>query len=1321
MNLFRFAPLLPALVLLTGCPQKPAEPPTPPPPAIEKEESVSANLRVLGKVTATSRVYEGGTEGWTSLTTESPENATRTGSKLMADMLGFGDVVKVSESPTILQLGDDAFWQLAQEGPTVQVLFARSRVGLEGLLRRVGGEGWQPVPAAAYPRWFDRFDNDAVGMGMLGWGIMPQDVYADYDWTAKRFRRVLGCSLNETRYVAPGVFDFSVLDWWKAMAEKNGVSYDIYLSEMYPERPKFAWNVTPLPHVIPFEDSLAHDSFFRQWLGVYSEFNPIGAADPYLLAAQRGVSEHVSGDPTYGAHFATPELAGNIILHLTAIGGHPETKAGWHEFLQKVQGLDLAAVSKLYRGDGPAFTSWDEVEVPTMKTFAGWNAQTCVDLRGDWSGMPDAENLGVKEQWYANDAIWPPLVPNDIRIMAYAGKKDQPPFFWMRRNFTVDAEQLKSLRYLHVSMAGWHGTASSIDAYLNGQPLKKLTVSHPITGDNDECFDLGGALKEGENTLVFNTYGHPIPGYIFLSPTGRWSYPSASKELNRLYFDANEFSAWWRVKWAENSLRAYRAGDPEGHPQLIMAPRDYQDMLLPLYRKYGAFAHCTGQSGACWAPWVTSYAMPHGVPISSEPGGAPKTVAGMQRMTSLYALLGNDSVNFLFHPSSYRDDDNGGIGRWVDANLELIKCIGKMEPLPSQVGVLRSVRNAGRLRLAEPWQWDVSRGDLQSVGVRGQVIDPSDLSDPEFISRYPVLIDAGTTLFTEKELSGLEQYVKDGGIFIALHNTGMHTPEQGNAWPISKLSGLKVMNKDRGIGGKIRFTENQSLWPMLRGQEIDGWGMVYDYLNDDTTGDSLALSPVSDDVEVIAEWSGRKPEEGNVAIAMRKIGKGAIVTLGSTFWREVKDAGGRYTAQGQIRPFLGELLKSLGIERASSVDSEDAAKEVFAEEWRSKNGIYDLFLVARVNDKPGEPMTVTPTFYFPRVPEGIREISAAGHPAVTATAVEGGFSLPATTLEPMQLRVYSAPRQDLANAPLYWLKALERRWNALEAVPTEEQPAIQSPVPWFMPLAENWKMLPSDLIWGQSPDAATDWSQAKDVRLGSFDALGLKYDGIAHFQKEVIVPPEWKGRRVSLSFDSPKGFFWGVMPNGRLWINGKPAAMDLKWQMDYSRAIDLDVPEDGKLVFELEVDGRLAEGAKRSRPSGVFGLFSLQADPQPLRTLDIVWEKSLGLGVQPQPVEPGKKQDFLFLESRFQLPSDWPQGPIFMETPERMGWLIINNQLVTVPSHMRALDVSGLLRKDGGENIISYLPSAADYSKPFKEVPPRMRLAVWPDRPFAAK
>lgn len=145
--------------------------------ALAGESRGAADLRGLGKIEALCRESGGGKSSWTTLKTGSAELAAACGSKLLADLTGFGDV-KIWDGGlpgTNLKLDGTGCWLLGLDGDRVQVLFARDPEGLGALAKQANAENWKPVTPGVHPRWLDRFDNDAFAIGLLGWGKLPKD------------------------------------------------------------------------------------------------------------------------------------------------------------------------------------------------------------------------------------------------------------------------------------------------------------------------------------------------------------------------------------------------------------------------------------------------------------------------------------------------------------------------------------------------------------------------------------------------------------------------------------------------------------------------------------------------------------------------------------------------------------------------------------------------------------------------------------------------------------------------------------------------------------------------------------------------------------------------------------------------------------------------------------------------------------------------------------------------------------------------------------------------------------------------------------------
>ena len=1361
------------------------------------------DFRVLGHIEANCRQRDGGSSSWTTLQTQDAEHARMTASKLVADLKAFGDI-KASEGPaTALALDKAGSWIIGLDGAKVQILFAKNPADLKAMSRERESSAWQAVPERAYPRWLDRFDNDAVSFGYMGWAQnrADKDINESAKWIGDhKFAMDVEIGSHFHPMVAPGLFDDSMVDYYAALAKRYQVPFTPYTFGFSPLRPAYLWNKFPLPHFLPAPGfkALSTDSNVQRHVSNESFVNG-AVTDDATASADMGFTSLLMANELCNVNQGTMELGGSFPLLLSSVGGTPGIKKDWMTFLKETRGYSLEDVGRIYHGNPSFYKTWEEIPITAILDFTGWEQGKCLDLRGEWLGRPDLKKEGLGKNRFASEipsegwgALLPGATMGGYRLTDVAGSVTGNPFgyhewaeipvegmskftgwdaatcqdlrgkhdrskyaqeptwfdkdiptrdnwakiqqddsrilaysegdFWLRRDFTVNDNSLETQRYLHVARTAYHGKGPRPEIYVNGQPVRELNGgADSMQGNFDLCYDLKGRLVPGKNQIAMRLPGGPPINYIFLSSKGWWSYPSDDVKLNRQYFDMVEFAARLIAKNTEWLVRSRRAGDPSGRPQYLMAAHPIQDLLFDVQKRYGAYSHCTGQSGACWAPWVTRYSATRGQPISSEVGSAPLGAAEIQKQLTLYELLGNDCIHFLFHPTQYRKPD---IAAWIDSNMALFHCAGKADrPAPS-LGVLRSLRNSARLGFEAPWSWDISRGEAQAVGRSIDMADPCDLVSGNASKWFKFLFDAATELFTKEEIAGLDHFVREGGIFVALHNTGRQTPDQKDSWPISDLTGLKVVTQNE-THGKIRFSETQTLWPSLRGKEIDGWGIALNWAKQNDNAPALGMESTSEDVEVVAEWVGRKPGEGRIAIATRRLGKGMIVTLGSSFWRKAQDTGGCWKPDAKYRPYLAELFDSLKIPYDSRRDLKDASNaDVFAEHFLSKNGVYDLYLMARVNEK-APPAKASMVYKAAQQPLWLREFSAKGHPEMPFAMEPDGIKISNADLGPMQLRIFAAPRHDIAQSTMTWLQSLHKRWDALEPLPKSEIPAPPETSPAIMPLVTGWSLASGNARWGIEPpsgaDAATGWSKGRTVKLGTYAALGLEETALAQFHKSVKIPDSWAGRRIFLRF-AANGVASGIHYKHRLWINGKLSdpRYTLGTESKFSQELT-DLKPGSTLTLDLEVDGAVEGKVNRSCPSGVAGVFFLESVPTPVASQPLVnWIASEGVGLKEVPVAHAAGVDPAYFETHFQLPEKWPTPRLFIESPTHLGWLILNGQMLSTPGWMNRLDISGMVKKDGSGNVLYWVPSMFEpmrfgsYRIP-QPVSPQLNLAWMPE------
>ena len=1268
-------------------------------------------LREIGSLKVTPRYYgaEPNRSSWITMEAKDKKKATECASKYLEDLLEFGEVKLDPTLPgTRLSLEGAGWWALGVDGKNFHVVFSRSKEELRTLLKTANATKWQAIPRGAYPKWLDCFDTSAMTFWFSGFGVLPTDIPEDLKWYAdNKFTLCAVLGNTERRLVAPGILDTSIMDWQSAVSKANHIPYKIMADMVSPVRPECLWNYTPLPYYLPADGQLTAALLPWQALAPHAAFQAGGVTDRYLSDFRRRVGEHLNSDPYFSGHHVMQEMPSGdprSLVGLAAVAGTPAIQELWRTYLRDTLKYDLKDVGAKYYGDPKKFANWSDVKIPSLKDFLV-GTSSVIDLKGTWMGRADRDKKAVSEKWLEDNSSdqWVTVDFQDQGLLIYA--QGESCDYYLRKTFTVSPENMGN-KYFHMARMGIADGPAKYDLWINGQKLECISSIDPSCPDWDMCYDASKALKVGENVIVLNTKGVPFASYAFLSDKGRWVYPSASETLNRRCFDLLGFNEWVSLRELENRMIAIRAGEPN-RPMKIMAPHQYIERILDLCAKYGAYPHDTGLAGAIWAPFsYARYAFTRGIANSVEEGGPPKNAADMQGMMTRYLMEGADMVDNVGHCTLYTK--NEGINAWITENRELLRCIGKLDLVQPSVGILRANREL-LMGHRDMYAWDMGRGPLSSIGRAFNYATLGDVKSGR-ANKFKVLLDCSSAVLSEDDVAALEQYVRQGGIFVAFHNTGMHTPDKANSWPISKLTGLRVLNENRPIGGtKIHFSDTQGLWPKLRGQEVNGWGFVFDWKKEDQSGTPLALAAQNKDIEVVAEWKNAKMD-GSIAVAIRTLGKGKVITLGSTFYRNGKDENGRYVEVGTL-PYLDELLTSLGVPR------ETVAGDLWGEHWRSKNGVYDVYPIAQMNTAAAP--EVTDVHIRRDAPiSSLWELSALNHPVRQVTYSDGMFTIPQMKMEAMQARVFAAPRKDLEDAALHWLEMQKKYWGKLAAIPAAEvKLATVEPASDVIPLVEGWQSSTGDKdpAWVKSAEgAAKDW---KPVKLGSFAAMGLPEDAVAQFRKEVVLPNEWKGQRVTLVFDA-NGWFWGIGLRGRLWINGELAAIKqpLKPEPDGSFTIELTPAQlaEKSLVFALEVDGRPDKNSqKKPRPSGVTGTFFLRTTPQPvLETPLTQWAVASDLN-KLTPTAVGQTVEGLYLETKFSLPAKWPAKRLFLQSQESLGSLFINNQYISTPKWMCELDVSGLVKREG-ENVLRWVPAkpSLNYREPYKGKVPQLNL-LW--------
>jgi len=1286
-------------------------------------ERFRAEVRGIGYVEVALRTYGAGAKrsSWTTFQAEDAAHAKVLGSKRLADLLGFGDIQPVADAGlpgTVLVLDGAGFWLLGLEGARFLELFAPSKDALADLAKDRGADRWNPVPSRAYPRWLDGFDNAGPGI-WWGGGAMPVDYPSEFPWMKERGMTFCFSPPTESRYVAPGVIDTTLTDWWTALAARHDTPFRMNLWDRTGNSNlTWLWNREPLPYVRAAAGRLPStgrrfDEAGRSLFSIPYGCEPIPAVDSYRHDFRRKFMENMSRAPNFLGTKAVAEVPNAGIAGIADVAGMPSTKDHWHRYIQDVLGWDLAKVGLMHRGRRDFCRSWDQVEVPLPRDFLGLDGHS-IDLAGaGWEGVADYDiKQMTMEEWDRNQGReneysipgsppssrpapqkgWVSVRSNEPLLMMYRGGLDEGRTkfadYWLRRGFTVTSEQAAGLKYLHLARP--RNTHNKYcDVWLNGRPLKLVSKEEPQT--ESIAFSVDGALRAGENRILLRMEGRPPIDYIALGPLPKRTYPHMSGPENRLWFDAVNFSAWLRMRGVEETLQAMRAGDPNRQLK-IMAPHGMYDLCIPLCERYGAYIHDTGGRGASWEPDMGRLAHSHGLPWSAEQAGPADKSAGFRGAITRYLTDGIDAVDLVFSVSAYggaayREDVLSDVNAWFDKNLNLIHCIGKMHLPTPPIAILRSQRVERLGCFSDQWRHGAIGGKILGAGRISTCVEVPDILDGT-IDRFPVVMDYNAEVLDDAEVEGIRRYVERGGVFIAQSQTARHSPEQADAWPLAASLGLEVTprwisyEKDSYHSwpqGRIVFATDQDLMPSLRGKEIFASGVAYAPV----AGKAAGVRPV-------ATWA----DDGSMAVVEARLGRGRIILLGSIFFRRMQDSNKRWANDDDCEKLLDEFLTSLGAPR------ETRGNGLLAERWRSKNGVYDVWKVVRMNEneEDAEPGAFDVQFRCETAARAMRELSALKHPPVAARYADGWLTLSGVRMEGMQTRVFGSPRAEIARAGLDWFKVQSKIWRALPPLPPEAKPA-PIPVPEdVIPAAEGWRLAEgaaADTAWTAAGFDDAGW---KPVKLGAFATLGLAEDSVNRFRTTIAIPAAWQGRRIELYFNA-EGWFWGVIPEGRLWVDGEPAAVRQPLCAGAENNFTIDVTEqarDGKITLALEVDGRkpcYVNSERRERPAGVTGIFFLESTVPAVATTELAgtWSAAKDVNVL-TPVGKGEKATFTYLETRFTLPRSWPGKRVFLERPDRapIGYIVLNDQVIEVaPPHR--LDIGGLVKRDG-ENVLRWMP-----------------------------
>ncbi|MFA6290877.1 MAG: hypothetical protein WC637_03800, partial [Victivallales bacterium] len=397
-----------------------------------------------------------------------------------------------------------------------------------------------------------------------------------------------------------------------------------------------------------------------------------------------------------------------------------------------------------------------------------------------------------------------------------------------------------------------------------------------------------------------------IHGPISISEFPAENYPYSDPCINAKYYDAKLFQDEMLI---QRNLRMYQLArkiDPDRPLSISGADVPILSTLAPFCGEQGISMQSTSID-AFYYPTLSSLGSLYGFYFTAE---SSQPIAGKNFDSVLGQTFyqGASAGAIFMDIEQYMEfEDKTGM---MTKRAPLLAHFGKYLPEQAQIGLLNTSETY-LLGGEGPYAWNLGRGELLSAHYPICMITEKELMNQKAFS-FPVIMDSSNVM-TEETVKAIQNYVEQGGTFLAVPISGMHSVFERNVQMLSKFTGF-VMDSSP-MNGNMRFDEKQSVFPEWRGKEFNGNGTALDWKSvQNVVG--VRLKERRLDTETIARWS-----DGSIAIGMRKIGKGRIIAFGSGFFRNGQDIAGKWLPDKR-NLILEEMFNQLGIKRSAYTDSE---------------------------------------------------------------------------------------------------------------------------------------------------------------------------------------------------------------------------------------------------------------------------------------------------------------------------------------------------------------------------------------------------------------
>lgn len=1221
-------------------------------PRLRAEEP--ADLRIYGKVSADLSPSR------SVFTCESAEKADIVLDKLLADLF-WDKTLPVREGSLQLEgwkaslpvyaMGDGYGSLLAaRAGSQVVVLGGADELEVaalaakEELLRQddVAGKAANPRPIAT-----DFYDNRAFKSYVpamkspMGFGLESHWPFLKSLGAATAF---FGPWMLKTS-PAPGVVDWSAQDYEVQEAERQkdmvvvgpsgGGETTLWAANRYPES---MMKPSPTTLLGDWGGAGMAGSHYEAWS------TPIAQRNFGNLGFLRQAMERYRDSPALGGWMLFAGAPGaEYNFHGRAMqtwDTSPLGQQGWRSWLRDARHLSLQDLGLRWYGNPKRFSHWEDVEVPDLNRFFGALEPSIFPLRKGWRWQNEA--VALPEPPKAGAAGWVPFDMPPSQEQAFFDRTGFnyfditfDPSLWMGRLSRDDKTWL---------VFGLIGTGNGTRVWLNGKPLDVPTDGP--SRDGSFAIPVTGLLKRGANHLQvaldcsrYQTAKGKLAGPVFLTAQEPKRYPWLGTRANALLADF----LGWQIRAVTDYHRKMfdlaRKLDPD-RPILLSGGADpLFGEAVEMARDYGMGIENTGRE-ASYRPRLSGAGLAAGFYSTNEWSGTPKDFY-LDRGFG-WMFFDGDSSHCMFNQIEafqQREKDD----QWFTRHRRLIQLFGKSLRVQPKVALLLSADGA---RFRASGAFDIGQGELQAAHYDNVYVVEKGLRDG-LADRYPVLFDTGTEFMDPETVAAIRKYVENGGTFIAVQTSGRHTFLEPDSFPLAQLSGFKASQPK---GGRLKFAADLPLFKGWENKEFQSGGMALEPGVD-------KASPGDGAPEILARWT-----DNSAAVGYRKVGKGQVITLGASFWRdgrEISEVAAQAPNDLEER-FFEKLFTDCGVAREASASSPD----IWTRKMVTKNGLQN-WLVA-LNSTGGDL-------------EGDLWMAVDGKPAEvfdveTGASVpfayeNGGVTLKNIAFAPWGLRVLGVRRDTLAGGLPVWWEEKATYWKRTPAIAKATAATLEPPSRTasesVLPLAK-WKFaadrdgsLVKEGSWTAPEFDDSGWKTRESGAWNFFDPELKDYLGTGLYRIKVTVPPSWAGRRILLNlfnYDTPI-----VYDIGEFSVNGTPVVTYKA--RGWSQTLNYDVTTLVKPGENL-VTLKAVAGPKLG---GLSGCVWLEGLPPLAPALDLAgaWKVVRGDWLTHEPAKVPGTALGKYLTRSVEIPAAWNGRSVFVEWRSREQWvgiLVVNGQ-----------------------------------------------------------